>query len=96
MNLAQAMTAKTAFANMKKKLEKSGIDVSDVRYITDLPPVLASILPEDLAKQAEALLENQEMVTALLTAFTGAADLGALVNSLYRPTDKVKESDLNG
>lgn len=93
--LSKALSARSAFAKMKTELTNAGVDVSEVKYITDLPPVLASILPDDLAKQAEDLLADESAVTALLEAFTGAANLGGIVSALYRPTDKVKEEDVH-
>lgn len=93
--LAKALSARAAFVKMKNELTDAGVDVSEVKYITDLPPVLASILPEELATQAEALLSDEGAVTALLEAFTGCANLGGIVNAIYRPTDAVGEGDLN-
>lgn len=94
MKLAQIMTYKTAFEKIKSTLKENGLDVSGIRYITDLEPVLATILPEELAEKAQALLADGNALAALLEAFTGAADAGVLVNALYRPSDEVKEEDL--
>ena len=92
--IGKALAARAAFVKIKSELGKADIDISDVKYITDLPPVLAGILPADLAEQASDLLKDEQTVTALLEAFTGAANLGGLVSALYRPTQDVEEDDL--
>lgn len=94
MKLAEIMTYKSAFERIKSTLKENGIDVSGVKYITDLVPVLSTVLPGEMAEQAQALISNESAVAALLTAFTGAADAGVLVNAIYRPSDNVQEEDV--
>ena len=94
MTVAEALTIRAAFANMKKKLAQSGIDTEEIHYITDLPPVLQNIVPENIAQQAEELLSNEELVNTLLSAFTQLAKSGAIVGMIELPTDEVKEGDL--
>lgn len=93
-NLGKVLTARAAFAEIKAKLSEAGIDISNVKYITDLPGVLCNILPDSMAEQAAAILEDKERLTALLGAFTTLANAGALIDAIYRPGDFVQEDDV--
>ena len=93
-NLGKVLTARAAFAEIKAKLSEAGIDISNVKYITDLPGVLCNILPDSMAEQAAAILEDKERLTALLGAFTTLANAGALIDAIYRPSDFVQGEDV--
>lgn len=98
MTLSEALSIRSAFNLMKKKLSDEGIDTDDIQYVTDLPGVLCSLVPDDLEEAAEALLGSmdEETLSALLTSFTAAASCGGMVNAIMGllPTDNVKEGDL--
>lgn len=93
-NLLKALAAKTAVEKMKNELKDIGIDLTEVRYITDLPAVLACMLPENMVEQAKGIVENPEAVASLMNAFGILADAGVLIDALYRPGDTVKEDDV--
>lgn len=93
-NLIKVMNAKSAFEKMKNDLKDAGIDVSDVKYITDLPGVLAGVLPESMVEHAKGIIENPETVATLLSSFGVLADAGVLIDALYRPGEKVDEEDV--
>ena len=98
MTLSEALSIRAAFTTMKKKLSDEGIDTSDVQYITDLPGVLCSLVPDDMAEAADALLGSmdEETLSSLLTSFSAAASCGGMVSAIMGllPTDNVKEGDL--
>lgn len=98
MTLSKALSIRSAFILMKKKLSDEGIDTSDIHYITDMPAVLCGLVPDELEEAAEALLGSmdEETLSALLTSFTAAASCGGMVNAIMGllPTDNVKEGDL--
>lgn len=101
-DLAFALSARAAFATIKSKLEDKGVDVSDVKYITDLPAVLSTILPDDLSeafspelvKIAQELLKDEDTLTALFDALGALAPAGGVVNAMYRPEKIDKDGDL--
>lgn len=95
MTLSRALTIRAAFNKIKKKLADEGCDISEIKSFADIPAVLASVVPEDLAEQAAEILSNEEALTALLTAFSHSAAIGALHGIFTAPSDRVKESDLN-
>lgn len=86
MTLGRAMTYRAAFRAMRKKLEEAGVDVSGVRYMTDIPAVLANLVPQDATAEASALLGDAgpEMIAELRAAFSEAADQGCLVDAIMR------------
>lgn len=86
LTLGRAMTYRAAFRAMRKKLEEAGVDVSGVRYMTDIPAVLANLVPQDAAGEAAALLSDAgpEMVQQMREAFASAADQGCLVDAIMR------------
>ena len=98
MTLSEALSIRSAFNLMKKKLSDEGIDTSDVQYITDLPALLCGIVPDDVADEVDALVEGigEEGVLSLLNAFTDMASRGGLsaLLSAFLPGDKVEEGDL--
>lgn len=99
MTLGEALTIRSAFITMKKKLSEEGINTDDIHYITDLPAVLCSCVPDDMAEEAEELLNDmdEDTLAALLESFSAAAQSGCMVNAIIDmlPTDKVEEGDLN-
>ena len=99
MTIAEALTLRAGFANMKRQLAEEGIDVSKVKTVADLPNVLANILPAELLPQLmnSPLVEMDEVwLGGLLSAFGAAASLGALVQDMILGSDEVYEEDLNG
>lgn len=86
LTLGRAMTYRAAFRAMRKKLAEAGVDVSGVRYMTDIPAVLADLVPQDAASEAAALLDDAgpEMIAELRAAFSEAADQGCLVDAIMR------------
>lgn len=86
MTLGRAMTYRAAFRAMRKKLEEAGVDVSGVRYMTDIPAALANLVPQDAASEAAALLGDAgpEMIAELRAAFSEAAESGCLVDTIMR------------
>lgn len=94
MTLEKALTFRTAFLTIKKKLSDAGIDTSDIKSITDLPSALSGIVPDHLAEKAQAILENPEALEGLMTAFSAIASSGAMVHFFQVPSDNVKEGDL--
>lgn len=86
LTLGRAMTYRAAFRAMRKKLEEAGVDVSGVRYMTDIPAALANLVPQDAAGEAAALLSDAgpEMIAELRAAFSGAAESGCLVDAIMR------------
>lgn len=94
MTLSRAITIRAAFNKIKKKLADEGCDISEIKTFSDIPAILASVVPEDLADKAAAILSNEEALTALLSAFSSAAATGAL-HGIFTMSDNVKESDLN-
>lgn len=93
-NLLKAMAAKSAMEKMKNELKDIGIDLTGVRYITDLPAVLSCMLPEGMVEHAKGIIENPETVATLLSSFGILADAGELIDALYRPGEKVDEEDV--
>ena len=94
MKLAEALTARAAFVTFKKKLSDAGIDTSDITAITQLPDVLANMVPDGLAEKAAAILEDEEALDALITAFGSLANSGALMHLFDMSNDTVREEDL--
>ena len=89
IKLGTVLKAQSAYGTIKRKLAAAGADVSNIRYITDLAPVLAGALPDDLAQQAQALLADPDALESLMTAFTGSAELGQLVHLLCGPAGSI-------
>ena len=85
IKLGTVLKAQSAFGTIKRKLAAAGADISSVKYITDLAPILAGALPDDLAKEAEHLLADPDALESLLTAFTGAAEIGVLAKMFHGP-----------
>ena len=85
LTLGRAMTYRAAFRAMRKKLEEAGVDVSGVRYMTDIPAALANLV-QDAAGEAAALLSDAgpEMIAELRAIFSEAADQGCLVDAIMR------------
>ena len=82
LTLGRAMTYRAAFRAMRKKLEEAGVDVSGVRYMTDIPAVLANLVPQDAAAEASALLGDAG--PEMIAEFSEAADQGCLVDAIIR------------
>lgn len=93
--LTYALNARAALTQMRQKLAEAGVDITGVKYLTDVPAVLATILPEDLtevfppelATLAEALLSNEEALEQVYHAFSGIAGSGLLSQLIARPED---------
>ncbi len=100
MTIAEALTLRAGFANIKRQLAESGVDVSDVKSVNDLPGIVASMLPDKLVPELEKNLlipmENENLLERLLIAFANDARVGALVQDMVLGTDVVSEEDLNG
>lgn len=86
LTLGRAMTYRAAFRAMRKKLEEAGVDVSGVRYMTDIPAAIANLLPQDAADAASVLLGDAgpEMIAELRAIFGEAAERGCLVDAIVR------------
>lgn len=97
MTIAEALTLRAGFANIKRQLAENGVDISEVKSVTDLPGVIGGMLPAELLPQ---LLENLHIdmkhLEELLIAFAGAARCGDLVTDMILGSEIVKEEDLNG
>ena len=97
MTIAEALTLRAGFANIKRQLAENGVDISEVKSVTDLPAVIGGMLPAELLPQ---LLENLQIdmkhLEGLLLAFAGAARYGDLVTDMILGSEIVKEEDLNG
>ena len=97
MTIAEALTLRAGFANIKRQLAESGADISDVKSVNDLPGIVASMLPEKLVPELEKnLLIPMELLEGLLIGFSSDARVGALVKDMVLGTDVVSEEDLNG
>lgn len=93
--LSKVLKFKQDYETAKKTLAGAGNDISGVKYITDLPGVLAKHLPADMAAAAADIIGDKDRVKALLEAFGCAASVGGLVDAIYEPGDKVKDGDLH-
>jgi len=93
--LSRVLKFKQDFETAKKTLAGAGNDISGVKYITDLPDVLAKHLPADMAAAAADIIWDKDRVKALLEAFGCAASVGGLVDAVYEPGDTVKDGDLH-
>ena len=93
--LGNVLKFKQDFETAKNTLSKAGNDISGVKYITDLPGVLAKHLPADMAAAAADIIGDKDRVKSLLEAFGCASSVGALVDSIYEPGDSVKDGDLH-
>ena len=101
MTVAEALTLRAGFAKIKQQLNENGVDISDVKTVSDLPAVLSSILPAELLPQLtkddtmKGILESG-VLAGLLTLFANDAKMGALAKSLTLGSAFVHEEDLNG
>lgn len=95
MTIAEALTLRAGFANIKRQLAESGLDVSEVKTISDLPSVLASIVPESLVEQVEAISTNEIVLTTLVRLMESDAVSGIMAKLMTLPPDQVSEDDLN-
>lgn len=82
IKLGAVLKAQSAYGTIRRKMADAGLDVSSISNITDLAPVLAMAVPDDLAEKATALLADEEALTSLLAAFSAAAETGGLVHIL--------------
>ena len=101
MTVAEALTLRAGFAKIKQQLNENGVDISDVKTVSDLPAVLASILPAELLPQLakddvmNTILENG-WIEGILFSFANEAKAGWLAKALTLAGDLVSEEDLNG
>lgn len=95
--IARLLTIRAAFARMKHTLTRAGYDVSNVKYITDLPAVLCTVVPEGVTPDALESAFGTELLGQLYDALGAAAERGAMVRvfAACTPTDIVKEDDLD-
>lgn len=100
MTIVEALNLRAAFANIKCQLAEAGVDISDVKTVSDLPNVLATILPAELVPELEKrpevkmIMENGWLV-GFLNSFIGEAKGGILVKGMVLGSDQVSEDDLN-
>ncbi len=99
MTVSELLTIRAAFARMKHTLARAGYDVSGVRYITDIPAVLCSVVPEgeeNMMDELTAML-GTELVSKLYDTLGTAAKRGAMTRVFEAcvPSDKVEEGDLD-
>ena len=93
MTIAEALTLRAGFAKIKQQLNENGVDISDVKTVSDLP---AELLPQ-LAKDdvMNTILENG-WIEGILFSFANEAKAGWLAKALTLAGDLVSEEDLNG
>ena len=73
---------------MKQVKAQSGMDVSYVKYVKDLAPILESHVPAELEDVAQELAADPD-VAELRQALEDCANNGNLSDAIYYPTDKV-------
>jgi len=95
--LDDVMAVFDAFVKMKNKLAAvTGADAGEFQSMSDVVDAARCIYPPEMEKAVETLLASPDVLTGLLSALSTAGGLGVLFNSIVRPTDKVREEDING
>ena len=94
MTIGEAITIRAAFGSVKRQLAEAGLDVRNVKKLSDLEPILAGMLTEDVVDQAAEILGNEEALEALLGLFSTAVKSGALAALFQIPSDKVEQGDV--
>lgn len=95
--IARLLTIRAEFARMRHTLARAGYDVSGVRYITDLPAVLCTVVPEGVDMDEIEASFGAELLGQLYDTLSATAEHGAMVRvfDACRPTDIVREGDLD-
>lgn len=93
MTIGEAITIRAAFGSVKRQLAEAGFDIKDVRKFSDLAPILAGMLTEDVVEQAAEVLENKDALEALLGLFSTAVKNGVLAGFFRIPGDQVEQED---
>lgn len=95
MTVVEALNLRAGFANIKRQLTESGVDISDVKSITDLPAVMACVVPDSLVEKVDAISTSEVFLATMLNLLQSDAVAGTLAKLMTLPSDEVNEEDLN-